>query len=165
MKITGSKIFHSTLLASLWLAASLPCVRAQDWPQWRGPNRDARVAVFTAPKVWPKELSEKWKVTVGEGDATPAFVGGRLYVFTRQEGQEIARCLDAATGKELWREEYAMQGATGPASGHAGPRSSPTVSDGKVLCLGVRGTLTCREAATGKLLWRKDDYASTWPQF
>src|SRR5215467_15383094 len=89
---------------------------AQDWPQWRGPNRDAKAAGFTAPKTWPKELTQKWKVSVGEGVATPSLVGDKLYVFSRQEGGEVIRCLDAATGKELWKDKYDSLGATGPAS-------------------------------------------------
>src|SRR5204863_1982407 len=98
---------------------------AQDWPQWRGSNREARATAFTAPASWPKQLTQKWKITVGEGDATPALVDGRLYVFARQEGNEITRCLDTADGKEIWQEKYEVLGATGPASGHSGPRSSP----------------------------------------
>jgi outer membrane protein assembly factor BamB len=139
-------------------------VQAQDWPGWRGPNRQAKVADFKAPAAWPKELARQWQVTVGEGVATPALVGDRLYVFARQEGQEVTRCLDAATGKELWQERYDSLGATGPAQGFSGPRSSPVVSQGKVVTLGVRGVLSCRDAATGKLLWRKDDFQA-WPNF
>src|SRR5216684_225845 len=116
---------------------------AQDWPQWRGPNRDAKVASFKAPKAWPKELNQKWKVTVGNGDATPALVGDKLYVFTLQDGHEITRCLDASTGKEIWQDKYEAKGATPPAGGpHEGPRSSPAVADGKVVTLGVRGKLS-----------------------
>ena len=29
-------------------------VRAQDWPQWRGTNRDAKVTGFTAPRAGPR---------------------------------------------------------------------------------------------------------------
>src|SRR5262245_51315410 len=65
------------------------CALAQDWPQWRGPNRDAKAIGFKAPKVWPKELTQKWKVAVGDGVATPALVGEHLYVFSRQDGQEV----------------------------------------------------------------------------
>ena len=68
---------------------------AQDWSQWRGDNRDAKAAAFSAPATWPKELTKKWEVSVGDGVATPSLVGDRLYVFTRQDGNEIARCLDA----------------------------------------------------------------------
>jgi outer membrane protein assembly factor BamB len=140
-------------------------VRAQDWPQWRGPNRDARATGFKAPKTWPRELTQKWKVTVGDGVATPSLVGNRLYVFSRENGNEVLRCLDAATGKEQWWDKYQADGATGAARSFSGPRSSPTVADGKVVTLGVRGTLSCYDAATGKLQWRKDDYAGSYPRF
>jgi outer membrane protein assembly factor BamB len=130
------------------LALVVSRASAQDWPQWRGPNRDAKAANFAAPKAWPKELTQKWKVTVGEGVATPALVGDKLYVFARQEGSEITRCLDAATGKELWQDKYESAGATGPASGFSGPRGSPAVADGKVVTHGVRGVLSCLDAAT-----------------
>src|ERR1700683_5348358 len=115
---------------------TIDSVRAQDWPQWRGPNRDATIAGFNAPATWPKKLTQKWKVDVGGGDATPALVGDKLYVFARQDPDEGLRSLDASTGKELWIEKYAAAAAAAPAGGpHAGPRSSPTVADGKVLTL------------------------------
>ena len=76
---------------------------AQDWPQWRGSNRDAKASGFVAPATWPQQLTEKWKVAVGDGVATPAVVGDKIYVFARQEGNEVIRCLDAGTGKEIWR--------------------------------------------------------------
>ena len=148
-------LITATVAGNIW---------AQDWPQWRGPNRDAKVSGFNAPKTWPQKLTQKWKVTVGEGVATPALVGDKLFVFSRQEGNEITRCLDAATGKELWQEKYETGGVTGPAAPHSGPRSSPTIADGKVVTLGVRGMLSCLDAATGKKLWRKDDFRA-YPQF
>jgi outer membrane protein assembly factor BamB len=136
---------------------------ADDWPQWRGIKRDARVTGFDVPKAWPKELTRKWKVTVGTGDATPALVGDKLYVFTRQGGDEVLRCLDAATGKEIWQDKYPAQPVTGAAAAHPGPRSSPAVADGKVVTLGARGMLSCLDAASGKVVWRKDSKA--WPRF
>src|SRR5262249_61315931 len=63
--------------------AGLTATAAADWPQWRGPNRDAKVTDFAAPQTWPKELKQKWKVTVGNGDSTPSLAGDKLYVFTR----------------------------------------------------------------------------------
>jgi len=141
------------------------CAVGQDWPQWRGPNRDGKVSGFTAPKEWPKELTEKWKTTVGSGDATPALVGDRLYVFTRQGAEEVTLCLNAGNGKEVWRDKYAAQAVTGAASRHPGPRSSPTVADGKVVTLGVGGVLSCLDAADGKVVWRKDPFPKVVPQF
>lgn len=139
------------------------CVGAQDWPQWRGANRDAR-SDFKAPQTWPGELNQKWKVTVGDGVATPALAGDRLYVFSRQDGSEITRCLSAADGKELWQEKYESLGASGPAQSFSGPRSSPAVAGGKVVTVGVRGMISCLDAASGKKIWRKDDFQA-WPSF
>src|SRR5258705_15828 len=67
---------------------------AEDWPQWRGANRDGKVAGFPPPATWPKQLAEKWKVTVGAGDATPALVGDKLFVFTRQDADEVLTCMN-----------------------------------------------------------------------
>lgn len=148
------------LVGSLGVSSAL----AQDWPQWRGPNRDAKAADFKAPKTWPKELAQKWKVTVGDGVATPALVGDRLYVFSREQGFEITRALNAADGKELWQEKYEALGAGGPAASFSGPRSSPAVANGKVVTLGVRGMISCLDAATGQKLWRKDEF-NAYPNF
>src|SRR5262249_22616234 len=128
-------------------------VGAQDWPQWRGPNRDAKVTGFKAPETWPKELTQKGKVKVGNGVATPALVGEKLYVFSREDPNEVVRCLDAASGNELWQDKYESGAATGPSGQFPGPRSSPTVVGGKVVTLGTRGILTCYDAASGKMLW------------
>ena len=75
-----------------WIGAVLGCVVligaagvfAQDWPQWRGANRDGKVTGFTAPQEWPKALTKGWTQKVGLGDGTPALVGDKLYVFTRR---------------------------------------------------------------------------------
>lgn len=156
---------RSILAAALVLLLSASQGKAQDWPQWRGVHRDAHVTGFTPPATWPKELTEKWKVKVGNGVSTPALVGDKLYVFTREEGDEILRCLDANTGKQIWENKYAAQPATGPAGRFPGPRSSPTVIDGKVVTLGARGILSCLDAASGKLLWRKEEVKNAWPMF
>ena len=138
---------------------------AQDWPQWRGPNRDGKVSGFTAPQKWPDTLTQKWKTTVGLGDATPALVGDKLYVFTRQDANEVTLCMNAGDGKEVWRDKYEAQAVTGAPSRHPGPRSSPAVADGKVVTLGVGGVLSCLDAATGKVVWRKDEFPKVVPQF
>jgi outer membrane protein assembly factor BamB len=139
---------------------------AQDWPQWRGVNRDGRAADFTAPATWPKELTQSWKVTVGVGSSAPALVGERLYVFSRQDGDEVTSCLSAADGKEIWQNKFAVEAITGPdAREHDGPRSSPAVADGKVVTLGVWGNLACLDAADGKVLWRNNEFPKITPKF
>jgi len=140
-------------------------VFAQDWPQWRGPNRDGVATGFTAPAAWPAALTQGWRTSVGTGDATPALVGDKLYVFTRQGDDEVTTCLNASDSQQVWQDKYAAQAVTGAASRHPGPRSAPAVADGKVVTLGVAGVVSCLEAATGKLLWRKDLFPGVVPKF
>ncbi len=158
--------FNPHVVTTAGVLALLACsTSAQDWPEWRGAGRNSKAAGFTAPKSWPKELTQTWKVDVGDGVATPSLVGDRLYVFAMQDGGEILRCLNAADGTEIWRDKYSALGASGPASGFAGPRCSPTVTEGKVVTLGVRGMLSCLDAAKGTVLWRKDDFKGATPRF
>src|SRR5437764_5542747 len=150
-------------LIAMLVALALDRSAAADWPQWRGQNRDAKVSDFKPPSTWPTELTKKWSVPVGDGAATPALVGDRLYVFTRSDDGEILRCLDATTGKEIWQQTYEAQPSTDP-GGFRGPRSSPAVAEGKVVTISARGALNCFDAASGKPLWSKDDFKS-WPRF
>jgi outer membrane protein assembly factor BamB len=162
MKINRSLPIVVSSCVVLFTALVCP---AQDWPQYLGANREAR-AQFTPPKAWPKELTAKWKVTVGDGVATPSLLGDRLYVFSREDGGEILRCLDAASGKEIWKsEKLDVLPASPPAQGFPGPRCSPSVAEGKVVTLGLRGTLSCYDAAKGTLLWRKEDFKGVLPRF
>lgn len=148
----------------VWVVLMGAAVRAADWPQWRGPHRDGKTSEFAVPETWPKDLTRKWRVPVGEGVATPALVGNRLYVFSREGAHEVLRCLEATTGRELWKDTYEEAPVTGPASQFPGPRSSPTVAEGKIVTLGVSGTLSCLEADSGKVLWRKSRLADR-PRF
>jgi outer membrane protein assembly factor BamB len=139
---------------------------SQDWPQWRGLNRDSKVTGFKAPSAWPVDLKQEWKVTVGFSDATPVLVGNKIYLNTRQGDQEVILCVDAATGKELWKTSYPSMAVTGPsASQHPGPRGTPAVSNGKIVTFGAAGILSCLDAATGKLIWRKDNPTNAFPAF
>src|SRR3984957_7774235 len=151
------------VLAGCILLVGAISVRAQDWPQWRGPNRDNKVIGFTEPKTWPKELTKKWNVKVVLGDASPVLVGDKIFVFTRDGKEVVIRCLDAATGDENWKDNYETDAVTGPGAGHPGPRSAPAAADGKVCTFGVAGVLSCYDADKGKLLWRKETKAH--PQF
>jgi outer membrane protein assembly factor BamB len=150
-------------LASLVLLTN--AARSQDWPQWRGPNRDARAPGFQAPANWPATLRKSWDVTIGEGDSNPSLAGDRLYTFSREDGQEVVRCLNAATGAEIWKKSYPSDQITGGDAGHAGPRSTPTVANGKVITYGVNGHLVCWNAADGSQAWKKDEFIGKTPQF
>ncbi len=139
---------------------------AQDWPQWRGPHRDGKTEGFSVPQKWPTALTQAWRVTVGLGDATPALVGGKLYVFARQGGDEVTACLNADDGQVVWQDKYATEPATGPSGrDHPGPRSSPVVTEGKAVTLGVRGVFSCLDSDTGVVRWRHDPFAGAVPRF
>ena len=151
---------------TILVAFSFTCdLNSQDWPQWLGPDRNATVSGFKVPSAWPAELKENWKVTVGTGDASPSLSGSKIYLFTRQGNDEVILCLDATTGKETWKSSYPASSVTGPASSHPGPRGTPAVANGKVVTYGATGILTCLDASTGKLVWRKENPANEWPTF
>ena len=139
---------------------------SQDWPQWRGANRDAKASGFKAPQTWPSELTQTWKVAVGLGDASPVLAGNKLYSFGRIGEDEVISCLDAGTGKQLWQNKYPAIAVSGPsASAHPGPRSTPAVGEGKIVTLGIGGVLSCVDAKDGKTIWRNEEYTKELPQF
>ena len=155
------------LLCSAFFSVS---AAAQDWPQWRGPNRDAKVSTAFVPSAWPRTLKEEWKVPVGVGHASPVVANGKIYVFARQGEEEVLLALDAVTGKEIWRSSqpiaYQMHEA---ATGHGkGPKSTPLVYKGNIYTFGISGVLSAHDARTGKLKWRQDfskQYPKTSPLF
>jgi outer membrane protein assembly factor BamB len=164
----GAAMKNSWMWVGLGVVAGLfaGSAGAQDWPQWRGTDRDAKVTGFTAPSTWPKQFTQKWKVSVGIGDTTPALVGDKLYVLSRVGAEEVISCLNIADGKPIWSDKYATPAVSGAsAREHSGPRSTPAVVDGKVVTLGVTGVASCLDASTGKVIWRKDEFPGAWPQF
>ncbi len=93
-----------SLVAALAMIASQAA--AQDWPQWRGPNRDGSVTGFNVPAAWPTSLNEQWKVDVGFGYASPILIGDVVYMFTRQGDDEVMTALDAGSGETRWSTSY-----------------------------------------------------------
>ena len=129
----------------------------QDYPQWRGQNRDGAASAFSKPDAWPEHLTLEWKVDVGLGYATPIVVGGRVYAFTNRDGREGITALDAETGATIWRTDYPVRYETyEDAVDHGeGPKATPLFQGGKLYTLGISGTISCFDASTGALIWQK----------
>ena len=139
------------------LTAPAPVAAGQDWPQWRGPNRDGAVTSFSEPASWPERLTAQWTVDVGLGYATPLLVGDRIYMYTRQNEDEVMMALDARSGEIIWRTSYPAPFDMSPATARhrGGPKSTPTFADGRLFTLGISGIVTAFDAETGRQLWQK----------
>jgi outer membrane protein assembly factor BamB len=134
-------------------------VQADDWNQWRGANRSGKVSNFPIPKTWPSSLTKKWSIEVGQGHSSPIIVGDKAYALVRKGDNEITYCLSMKDGKTIWQDTVSapFDSVIFPAQklGKA-PRSTPLIAGGKLYITGVGGMMTCFDAATGKVLWRKD---------
>ncbi len=146
----------SGLVAVLALPAFVPAAGAQDWTQWRGPNRDGVAAAFDVPAPWPDGLHQRWSVEVGSGYATPLLIGERLYLYVRQAEEEVLLALDPATGETIWRSAYPAPFQMNPATNpHGpGPKSTPAFADGRLFTLGMSGIVSAFDADDGELLWQ-----------
>lgn len=130
-------------------------VRADDWPQFLGPNRDGSSAekglLYSWPKDGPKQL---WKKAVGEGYSGPVIAGTRLIVFHRLGDEEVAECWRADNGESQWKFAYPSNYQDALNKGN-GPRSTPVIAGNSVVTLGAAGDLTCLDLESGKKLWAK----------
>ncbi|HET8646877.1 MAG TPA: PQQ-binding-like beta-propeller repeat protein, partial [Vicinamibacteria bacterium] len=149
------------LVAGVVLSVA-PALGAADWPQWRGPDRDA-VSGQALP-AGPAPLSERWRAQVGSGQSSPVVAGRTAYVFSREGDSEVARAVDLASGRTLWRRAYAAPYKVypGAASYGSGPKSTPVVFEGRLFTLGIGGILTGFDARDGRVLWQKD-FAGRFP--
>jgi outer membrane protein assembly factor BamB len=145
-------------LAALLLLACpvLLALRADDWPGWRGPERTGVCAEKGLLATWPKEGPKLlWSVSgLGGGYASPAVVGGRIFVMGSKDGDEYVRALSVKDGQPLWAVKIGKVGKnTGP--NYPGPRATSTVQAGRLWTLGSDGDLVCLQTDDGKLVWRK----------
>lgn len=135
---------------------ALTATTATDWPQWRGPTRDNKLADFKVPATWPKELKKGWTAEVGTGVSSPVLAGDKLYIFSRAGGDEVITCLNADTGKEIWKDKTPADPVPGSGGQVSGARSTPAVGEGMVVTFGADGTISCYDATSGNRAWRKD---------
>ncbi len=149
-----SRLVSVCALATFVLA--LP-VRADDWPQWRGPTRTGLSRETGLLKEWPGGGPKLvWqRKDVGGGYSTPAVVGERLYLMADRKGEEFVLALSAKDGAEAWATPV---GKVGPNEGpqYPGTRSTPTVDGDRVYALGSDGDLACLEKGGGKVVWSQN---------
>ena len=156
-----------TVLVGILLTAT--SANPGDWPQWRGPNRDAREAGGAA-NPWPAELTQRWRSQVGSGQSSPVVSGGTVFLFSREEEMEVARALDLRTGKTRWRQSYRAPYRVypGASSYGSGPKSTPVAYQGRLFTLGISGILTAFDAKDGRVVWQKEfagRFKATAPPF
>jgi outer membrane protein assembly factor BamB len=163
----------SVALCTAALGLPRPTAVADDWPQWGGPRRDLVWRETGIAKTLPRPdengyLPRVWATPIGEGYAGPAVANGRVFVMDIVDrrgarGKERVLCLDANTGKVVWKHTYDVRYDI---SYPAGPRSTPVIYEGRVYTVGAVGNFFCFEETTGKILWQKNfvkDYDTRLP--
>lgn len=145
------------LSAAVLLAFALSfTLAADDWPQWRGPDRTGVSKETGLLKEWPKDGPPlRWKAEkIGGGYSTPAVANGKVYLQTTRGGDELAVALDEKTGKEEWATKVGGVGKNrGPQ--YPGTRATPTIDGDRLYCLASDGELACL-GADGKAKWRRN---------
>ncbi|MHC4180504.1 MAG: PQQ-binding-like beta-propeller repeat protein, partial [Planctomycetota bacterium] len=131
---------------------------ADDWPQWRGPTRDGVwresgiVEEFDGP-----EIKLRWSAPISGGYSGPTVADRRVYVtdrVTEPDEMERVHCFRWTDGTRIWSHSYPCDYSG--ISYRTGPRASVTIDDGRAYSLGSVGHFFCLDAATGKVLWKKD---------
>jgi outer membrane protein assembly factor BamB len=145
------------IIALASLLASASKLWADDWPQWRGPNRDG---VWSEPGIIQKfpgpRIELRWRAPISSGYSGPTVAEGRVFVTDRlAEPSEVERvhCFDFETGRTLWAHSYACPYVK--VGYPAGPRASVSIDDGRAYALGTLGHLHCYDAESGNVLWKK----------
>ncbi|MCA9156809.1 MAG: PQQ-like beta-propeller repeat protein [Planctomycetales bacterium] len=153
-----SRSLVPTLVVAFVFSFACSTTSAEDWPQWRGPNRDGVWRAENLVDRLPEgQLPLDWSIDIGAGYSGPTVADGRVFVMDRQtaDGKQTERilCMDSKTGKQLWKHEY---DAPYTVSYTAGPRASVTIDEGRAYAVGAMGHFHCLAAASGEVLWQRD---------
>jgi outer membrane protein assembly factor BamB len=138
------------------MAAPLATVRAGNWPQFRGPNRDGISTEAELLRKWPAGGPRVlWKVDACQGYAAAAIHSGRVYFndYNRDTKEWMVRCLSLEDGEQLWR--FAEKKKRGIRPNHGITRTVPAVDSKYVFTLDPKCVLHCLDATTGAQIWRK----------
>lgn len=141
------------------LAAAALQVQAGDWPQFLGPNRNGTTAETNLASLWPKDGPPGlWQRKVGQGFSGPVISAGKLIIFHRIGDKETVECLDAKTGKEIWKGDYPTS-YRDDFGFEEGPRATPAVAESRVFTFGAEGMLSDWNLESGAKEWRVDTKA------
>jgi outer membrane protein assembly factor BamB len=134
-------------------------VSGDDWPQWRGPQRDGISKETGLLSEWPKEGPKLlWQAKdLGQGYSTPAVVRDRLYLISNKGlNEEYVEARQVADGKQAWSQRIGKVGNPDQGPSYPAARSTPTVDGEWLYAMGSDGDLVCLEVATGKPRWQKN---------
>jgi outer membrane protein assembly factor BamB len=150
---------YSLMLVFNFLACAIgldyfATAEAADWPNWRGPNHNGISNETGWLTTWP-EAGPKipWEKTLGPGFASMAVVDGRVYAMGNIKDNDILYCLDADTGKEIWKKSYPCPIFKKQHEG--GPSATPTVEGDSVYTLSKNGDAIRFRKASGEIVWHK----------
>ena len=153
MKITHFRLLLPITAVCLFaLGTSASNLEPEDWPQWRGTNRDGKSSETGLMKSWPAGGPTRvWHATgAGEGYSSFSVSDGRLYTLGARGSTEYVMAFDEATGKKVWEVENGRRFSNDRGDG---PRGTPTVDGSQLYAYGASGDLRALDAASGKTLW------------
>ena len=134
-----------------------------DWPQWRGPNRDAAWAESGIVEKLPSTgLKVLWRAPIAMGFSSPVIVDGKVYLSDAEVKKPIVRqrvhCLAADPGKARWTYAYDTSAPDWFFTDDQarGPGATPIVRKGKIYALDLFGSLVCLDTVHGKLVWKRN---------
>jgi outer membrane protein assembly factor BamB len=127
---------------------------ADDWPQWRGPNRDAKSTETGLYTQWDADgppLAYKTE-GIGQGYAGVSVADGKVFTTGNQQGAQVVTAIDEANGKILWQTPITSDV---PSHGYEGSRSTPTISEGLAYVVASSGAIVCLQTSDGSEVWRR----------
>ena len=155
---------RKAFLNALCWTILLSCARAEDWPQWQGPDRNSISRETGLLKQWPQEGPPlAWKITgLGGGDSAPAIAAGQIYGMANRGEDEVVWALSEKDGKELWVTRLGPAFKQQTPQSKEGPACTPTVDGDRLYVEGVGGDVACLQVNDGKILWRRSLTQRFW---